>query len=168
MISSVIDGLGESPITFHGKVYQNIREGEMLPLGRTEDPAGVLTLYIREREVPRVLSFALLVLRSREHLRQIGSVLAHVAKDERCVKLSEIVVGAVATANPSFGLVWQAADEAISLIGSYLQAAPDDQLGHYQAIYTNMFDDLGVGPHPKDRPTLQAGHIRVGYEIEVA
>src|ERR671933_175759 len=103
--------------------------------------------------MPRVLSFSLLVLRSNQGLRQIGQVLTQTARDERFGKLSELVGKAVDAVNPAYGLVWQAADEAMSLVGTFLEATKDDQLGYYQANYTNLFDDLGRGQHPPDQPT---------------
>ena len=49
-----------------------------------------------------------------------------------------------------------------------MAAKPDDQLGYYQANYTNLFDNLGIGPHPSDRPSLAVDKIRLGYRVDVA
>jgi hypothetical protein len=168
LISSVVDGVGDQPIAFQGKVYQGIQDGDLLPLGRAAERDAVFTVYLREREMPRLLSFSLLVLKSNAGLRELGRVLTQTTRDERFSKLSELVTAAAGAANPAFGVVWQAADEAIGLVGSYLEAKQDDQLGYYQANYTNLFDDLGMGKHPPDAPTIAVDKIRFGYEINVA
>jgi hypothetical protein len=167
VVTSVTDGLGEQPITLQGKVYPGVQNGDLLPLGPQGDTTAVFNVYLREGRLPRLLSFNLLVLRSNEGLREMGRVISRTVQDERFKRLSELVGDAAGAANPAYGIVWQAADEAMSLLGMYLEAKRDDQLGYYQANFTNLFDDLGVGKHPPDRPSMPVGKTRLSYEINV-
>jgi hypothetical protein len=166
VVSSVVDGLGTEPITFTGKAYRGIRDGDLLPLGPTNDPRAVFNVYLREKPLPRALSFCLLVVRSDQELRDVGAAVSQVMADDRYKKLAEIATTAVSAAAPAYGTLLQSAQEAIGLIGGYLKVKPDDQLGYYQANYTNSFDDLGVGRHPPDARTFQVDKIRLGYQID--
>ena len=65
VVSSVVDGLGSEPITFQGKPYLGIKDGDLLPLGPANDPTAVFTVYYREGQLPRTLAFSLLVIRSK-------------------------------------------------------------------------------------------------------
>jgi hypothetical protein len=168
LISSVVDGIGPDPITFQGKTYQDIRDGDLLPLGPTEDPSAVFNVYLREGELPRALSFCLLVVRSNQDLRDLGTTLSQVMADEHYSKLVDIATTAVTGIAPAYGVLAQAAQESIALIAGYLKVKPDDQLGYYQANYTNRFDNLGVGKHPPEMPTIEVGKVRLGYQIDAA
>ncbi len=171
LVSSIVDGIGQNPITFEGKTYTGVRNGNMLPLGTEGERDATFNLYQRTGGLPDLLCFSLVVFRSNENLREFGGVLTEMMGDSRFTKLYDIVKAAVSGANPAFGIVWQAANEIIGLLGSYLKAKPDEQLGYYEARYTRIFDDLGVGEHPpkEDRaPTLATGSIRLAYEINVA
>jgi hypothetical protein len=168
VISSAVDGLGSEPITFQGKTYQDIKDGDLLPLGPANDPAGVFTVYLREGHLPRALSFCLLVVRSNQGLRDTGSAISEAMADDRYQRLAEIVTAAVAGASPAYGTLVRAAQETIDLIAGYLRVKPDDQLGYYQANYTNRFDNLGVGRHPAATRTFPVGKIRLAYQIDAA
>lgn len=167
LITSVVDGIGTDPITFQGKTYRDIKNGDMLPLGpgAGDDPTAVFNIYQREGEMPRLTSFSLLVFRSNEDIRQLATIFSQVRADDRYKNLSAIVKTAVSAANPAFGTVWQAADEIVGLVADYLKAKPDDQLCYYQANYTNAFDNLGVGRHPQDGPSMLVDKVRFTYEI---
>jgi hypothetical protein len=108
------------------------------------------------------------VLRSNAGLREIGQVLTQVRADTAYQQLTQAVSDAVTAINPVYKVAFAAAQEAFALLGRYLQARPDDQLGYLQANYTNIFDDLGQGHHPPDGPTRPVDKIRVGYQIDVA
>jgi hypothetical protein len=168
VVSSVVDGLGPEPITFQGKTYQGIQEGDLLPLGPAHEPSAVFTVYLREGQLPRALSFCLLVVRSNQDLRDIGTTITQVMEDDRYTRLAGIATTAVSGVNPAYGVIAQAAQESVALIAGYLQVKPDDQLGYYQANYTNKFDNLGVGRHPANVPTIEVGKIRLGYQIDAA
>jgi hypothetical protein len=168
VVSSVVDGLAPEPITFQGKTYQGIREGELLPLGPAHEPSAVFTVYLREGQLPRALSFCLLVVRSNQDLRDIGTTISQVMADERFTKLADIATAAVTGLAPAYGPLVRAAQESVGLIAGYLKVKPDDQLGYYQANYTNRFDNLGVGRHPAKLPTIEVGKIRLGYQIDAA
>src|SRR4029453_10038043 len=66
VVSSVVDGLGPDPITFQGKPYLGIKDGDLLPLGPANDPTAVFNVYYREGQLPRTLAFSLLVIRSNQ------------------------------------------------------------------------------------------------------
>lgn len=166
LVSSVVDGLGPEPITFRGQTYQGIHDGELLPLGPGHEDAAVFTVYAREGQLPRTLSFCLLVVRSNQDLRDIGAAINQAMEDEHYKKLADIATTAVTGLNPVYGTILLAARESIGLIASYLKVRPDDQLGYYQANYTNKFDNLGVGKHPPKLPTFEVGKIRLGYQID--
>jgi hypothetical protein len=168
VVSSVVDGLSPEPITFQGKTYQGIREGDLLPLGPAHEPAAVFTVYLREGQLPRALSFCLLVVRSNQDLRDIGTTISQVMADERYTTLADITSAAVTGINPAFGTIARAAQESVGLIAGYLKVKPDDQLAYYQANYPNRFDNLGVGRHPAKLPTVEVGKIRLGYQIDAA
>lgn len=165
LISTVVDGTSSEPIVFAGKSYKDISNGDLLPLGPNNDPTAIFNVYLREDQLPRALSFSLVVLRSNEDIRQIATIFDKVRGDDRYKDLSGIVKTAVSAANPVLGTVWQAAEEVVGLVGEYLKSKPDDQLGYYQANYTNAFDNLGVGRHPADAPTMSIDKIRFSYEI---
>lgn len=166
LITTVVDGFAGEPIVFQGKTYRGIENGAMLPLGPDHEPRAVMNLYLREGELPRALSFSLTVFRSNADIREIAGVLSAVRGDDRYKRLAEIVTGAVTGANPAFGIIWQAAEEIVGLTGEYLKAKPDDQLCYYQANFTNRFDNLGVGRHPDDAPTMQVDKVRFAYRID--
>jgi hypothetical protein len=165
LITTVVDGAGAEPIAFQGKTYRGINNGAMLPLGPDHERTAVFNVYLREDELPRLLSFSLIVLRSNEDIRELATVFSQIRADERYKSLSNIITTAVSAANLAFGTVWQAAEELVGLVGDYLKAKPDDQLGYYQANYTNAFDNLGVGRHPAEAPTMLVDKIRFAYEI---
>jgi hypothetical protein len=165
LITTVVDGTSTEPIVFEGKTYQNIENGDMLPLGPSHDPNAAFNIYLREGQVPRLLSFQLLVLRSNAGIRQFAAVFSQVRNDQRYTQLSDIVKTAVSAANPALSTVFQAANELIGLFGDYLQSRPDDQLAYYEARYTNAFHNLGIGRHPVDQRTMPVGKIRFSYEI---
>jgi hypothetical protein len=168
VVSSVVDGLGTEPITFQGKPYLGIKDGDLLPLGPANDPSAVFTVYYREGQLPRTLAFSLLVIRSNRGLRDIGSAISGAMADDRYKELSGIVTTAVSAAVPAYGLVLQVAEQSIGLIASYLKVKPDDQLGYYQANYTNRFDDLGVGRHPADTRTFPVDKIMLAYQLDAS
>ncbi len=168
VVSSVVDGLGPEPITFAGKTYQGIRNGDLLPLGPAHEPDAVFTVYLREGQMPRALSFCLLVVRSNQDLRDIGAAIGQAMADERYAKLADIVTTAATAVAPAYGTILRAAQETIGLVAGYLKVKPDDQLGYYQANYTNRFDNLGAGRHPARLPTFEAGKIRLGYQIDAS
>ena len=168
VVSSVVDGLGTEPITFQGKPYLGIKDGDMLPLGPANDPSAVFTVYYREGQLPRTLAFSLLVVRSNQGLRDIGSAINGAMADDRYKELSGIVTTAVSAAVPAYGTVLQVAQQSIGLIASYLKAKPDDQLGYYQANYTNRFDNLGVGRHPADTRTFPVDKIMLAYQLDAS
>jgi hypothetical protein len=168
VVSSVVDGLGNEPITFQGKPYFGIKDGDLLPLGPAKDPKAVLTVYYREGQLPRTLAFSLLVLRSNQGLRDIGGAISGAMADDRYKALSDIVTTAVTAAVPVYGTLLQVAQESIGLIASYLNAKPDDQLGYYQVNYTNRFDDLGVGRHPADTRTFAVDKIMLAYQLDAS
>lgn len=168
VVSSVVDGLGTEPITFQGKPYLGIKNGDLLPLGPANDPTGVFTVYYREGQLPRTLAFSLLVFRSNQGLRNIGSAISGAMADGRYKELSGIVMTAAAAGVPVYGTLLQVAQESIGLIASYLKAKPDDQLGYYQVNYTNRFDDLGVGRHPADKRTFAVDKIMVAYQLDAS
>jgi hypothetical protein len=167
VVTTIIDGNPAAPVCFQGKSYEGVRNGEMLPLGPAHSPGEAFTVYHRERPLPRVLSFSLLVLKSNERLRTMAPLLAEVSRAEPVTRLSHLVGEAARAANPVFGIIWQAANEATSLLGSYLGAKSDDQLAYYQANYTYLFDDLGRGKHPPDAPTFPVGRVRLGYQVDI-
>ena len=166
VISSVVDGLGDSPVTFSGKPYRDVNNGDLLPLAAANDPTAVFNVYLREAPIPRILSFALLVLRSNADLREIGTAISKLQSDDRYKTLANLVTTTVALANPAYSVVWQAANDATGLLAEYLGSKPDDQLGYYQANYTNLFDNLGVGLHPPDGTTMRVDKIRLAYHID--
>jgi hypothetical protein len=168
VVSSVVDGLGTEPITFQGKPYLGIKDGDMLPLGPANDPSAVFTVYYREGQLPRTLAFSLLVVRSNQGLRDIGSAINGAMADDRYKKLSDIVTTAVSAAVPAYGIVLDVAQQSIGLISSYLKTKPDDQLGYYQANYTNRFDNLGVGRHPSDTRTFPVDKIMLAYQLDAS
>jgi hypothetical protein len=168
VVSSVVDGLGAEPITFQGKPYLGIKDGDMLPLGPANDPSAVFTVYYREGQLPRTLVFSLLVIRSNQGLRDIGSAISGAMADDRYKELSGIVTTAVSAAVPAYGIVLQVAEQSIGLIASYLKTKPDDQLGYYQANYTNRFDNLGVGRHPADTRTFPVDKIMLAYQLDAS
>lgn len=168
LVSSVVDGLGSEPITFQGKPYLGIKDGDMLPLGPANDPSAVFTVYYREGELPRTLVFSLLVIRSNQGLRDIGSAISGAMADDRYKKLSDIVTTAASAAVPAYGIALQVAEQSIGLITSYLKTKPDDQLGYYQANYTNRFDNLGVGRHPSDTRTFPVDKIMLAYQLDAS
>ena len=168
VVSSVVDGLGSEPITFQGKPYLSIKDGDMLPLGPANDPSAVFTVYYREGQLPRTLALSLLVIRSNQGLRDIGSAISGAMADDRYKELSGIVTTAVSAAMPAYGTVLQVAEQSIGLIASYLKAKPDDQLGYYQANYTNRFDNLGVGRHPADTRTFPVDKIMLAYQLDAS
>src|SRR5262249_41584443 len=73
VVSSVVDGIAPEPITFQGKTYQGIRDGDLLPLGPAHEPGAVFNVYLRQGDMPQALSFCLLVVRSDEDLRNTGT-----------------------------------------------------------------------------------------------
>jgi hypothetical protein len=168
LVSSVVDGLGSEPITFQGKPYLGIKDGDMLPLGPANDPSAVFTVYYREGQLPRTLVFSLLVIRSNQGLRDIGAAISGAMADDRYKELSGILNTAVSTAVPAYGVVLQVAEQSIGLITSYLKTKPDDQLGYYQANYTNRFDNLGVGRHPSDTRTFAVDKIMLAYQLDAS
>lgn len=168
VVSSVVDGLAPDPITFRGQIYQGIREGDLLPLGPAHEPSSVFTVYQREGQLPRTLSFCLLVVRSNQDLRDIGTTISQVMADERYTKLADFATAAVTGVAPVYGTLLQVAQESVGLIAGYLKVKPDDQLGYYQATYTNRFDNLGVGKHPPKLPTFEVGKIMLGYQIDAS
>lgn len=168
VVSSVVDGLGSEPITFQGKPYLGIKDGDLLPLGPANDPSAVFTVYYREGQLPRTLAFSLLVIRSNQGFRDIGSAISDAMADDRYKELSGIVTTAVSAAVPVYGTLLQVAQESIGLIASYLKAKPDDQLGYYQANYTNRFDNLGVGRHPADTRTFPVDKIMLAYQLDAS
>ena len=165
LITTVIDGTSDQPIVFQGKTYHGIVNGDMLPLGPGHERGSVFNVYLREGEMPRLLTFSLVVFRSNEGIREVASVFDQVVADDRYGQLSTIVQTAATAVNPVFGTVWQAADAVVGLVAEYLMAKPDDQLGYYQANFTNAFDNLGVGRHPADQPTMPVDRISFAYEI---
>jgi hypothetical protein len=168
VVSSVVDGLGTDPITFQGKPYLGIKDGDLLPLGPANDPDAVFNVYYREGELPRTLAFSLLVIRSNQGLRDIGGVISEAMADDRYKELSNLVTTAVTAAVPVYGTVLQVAQQSIGLIASYLKAKPDDQLGYYQANYTNRFDNLGVGRHPANTRTFAVDKIMLAYQLDAS
>ena len=168
VVSSVVDGLGTDPITFQGKPYLGIRDGDMLPLGPANDPSAVMTIYYREGQLPRTLAFSLLVIRSNQGFRDIGSAISAAMADDRYKELSGIVTTAVSAAVPVYGTLLQVGQESIGLIATYLKAKPDDQLGYYQANYTNRFYDLGVGRHPADTRSFAVDKIMLAYQLDAS
>jgi hypothetical protein len=168
MVSSVVDGLGSEPITFQGKPYLGIKDGDMLPLGPANDPSAVFNVYYREGQLPRTLSFSLLVIRSNQNLRDIGNAISSAMADDRYKELSDIVTTAVSAAVPAYGVVVKVAEQSVGLITSYLKTKPDDQLGYYQANYTNRFDNLGVGRHPADTRTFPVDKIMLAYQLDAS
>ena len=168
VVSSVVDGLGTEPITFQGKPYLGIKDGDMLPLGPANDPSAVFTVYYREGQLPRTLAFSLLVVRSNQGLRDIGGAISGAMADDRYKELSGIVTTAVSAAVPVYGTLLQVAQESIGLIANYLKAKPDDQLGYYQVNYTNRFDNLGVGRHPADTRTFPVDKIMLAYQLDAS
>jgi hypothetical protein len=168
VVSSVVDGLGSDPITFQGKPYLGIKDGDMLPLGPANDPSAVFTVYYREGQLPRTLAFSLLVVRSNQGLRDIGGAISGAMTDDRYKELSGIVTTAVSAAVPAYGTVLNVAEQSIGLIASYLKTKPDDQLGYYQANYTNRFDNLGVGRHPADTRTFPVDKIMLAYQLDAS
>ena len=94
VVSSVVDGLGTEPITFQGKPYLGIKNGDLLPLGPANDPTGVFTVYYREGQLPRTLAFSLLVFRSNQGLRNIGSAISGAMADGRYELLQQRKRGA--------------------------------------------------------------------------
>jgi hypothetical protein len=173
LISTVVDGTSNAPITFQGQTYKGVSNGDSLPLGPHGDPTGVFNVYFYEArdrgKLPRLLSFSLLIIRSNAEMRELGEAITKIGKDDRYGSLSDIVKTAVSAANPAYGVVWQAAQEVMGLFGEYLKVKPDQQLGYYQANFTNRFDDLGEGHHPPgtDRSTLAVDKVRMGYQIDV-
>ena len=168
VISSVVDGTSAQPISFKGDTYQNIQNGQMLPLGQEGDAAGMYNVYLHQGQpMPSVLSFSLLVLRSNSSLRQLGDVIKQVQGDDRFKSLADLVKTTLTATTPVYAVVWQAAQEVLGLFGSYLQTKPDDQLGYYQANYTDLFDNLGAGHHPTGAaPTMVVDKIAFGYQID--
>jgi hypothetical protein len=167
LLTSVVDGLSSDPITFSGRVYEGIRDGDVLPLGEIRDAP--LTVYLREEDLPPILGVSIAVLRSNQDLRDVGQLITDVTSDAGYATLSELIANAAAAAVPAYGLIWQAASEVIGVVGRILRAAPDEQLGYYEARFTNRFDDLGLGRHPDkgQGATIPVGRIRVAYEINV-
>lgn len=165
LISTVVDGNSSEPVVFQGKTYRGVQNGDMLPLGPTPDPTAVFNVFLREGEMPRLLSFGLLVLRSNEDLREIGRLFDEVLDDERYMALSTTITGALTGANPVFGTIWQASERVVGLVAEHLKAKPDDQLAYYQAHFTNAFDNLGVGRHPVAGPPMLVDRVRFSYEI---
>ena len=168
VVSSVVDGIGPEPITFEGKTYQGIHNGDLLPLGPAHEPDAVFTVYLREGQLPRALSFCLLVVRSNQDLRDVGAAIGQAMADERYTKLADIATTAVSAVAPAYGTLLRAAQETVGLLAGYLKVKPDDQLGYYQANYTNRFDNLGVGRHPARLPTFEVGKVRLGYQIDAS
>ncbi len=168
VIATVVDGISNQPITFHGQTYRGIEEGQLLPLGPTDDPTAALTVYLREGTLPRALSFCLLVVRSNQALRDLGSLTTTLMADDRYTKLATLATAAATAANPAFGTILTVAQETIGLAAEYLKVKPDDQLGYYQVNFTNRFHDLGVGPHPPGGKTMEVDKIRCSYLIRAS
>ena len=167
LVTSVVDGISADPITFQGKVYEGMRDGDVLPLGEERDAP--LNVYLRENELPRILGVSIAVFRSNQNLRDAGELISDVTRDKGFSTLADLISKAASAAVPAYGLIWQAATEVIGIVGRVLKAAPDEQLGYYEARFTNRFDDLGMGRHPDkgQGATIPVGRIRVAYEIDV-
>jgi hypothetical protein len=167
LVTSVVDGISGDPITFQGRVYEGMRNGDVLPLGPERDAP--LTVYLRENELPRIIGVSITVFRSNQNLRDAGELIGVVKNDEAFSTLSDLISKAASAAVPAYGLIWQAATEVIGIVGRVLRASPDEQLGYYEARFTNRFDDLGMGRHPDNGQgaTIPVGRIRVAYEIDV-
>jgi hypothetical protein len=110
----------------------------------------------------------LLVIRSNQGFREIGSAISGAMADDRYKELSGIVTTAVSAAVPVYGTLLQVGQESIGLIASYLKAKPDDQLGYYQVNYTNRFDNLGLGRHPADARTFAVDKIMLAYQLDAS
>ncbi len=168
VISSVVDGMTKQPITYQGRPYLNVHDGDFVPIGPVGDPDAVYNVYLREGELPRTLAFSLLVLRSNAGIRDLGNVIGAAMADERYKSLAETLSTAVTAASPVYGTVLQVAQGSISLIADHLKAKPDDQLGYYQVNYTNQFDSLGVGRHPAKARSIAVDKIRLAYQLDAS
>lgn len=166
IVSTVVDGMSGQPVTFHGQTYQRLHNGDMVPIGAAQ--GAPLTVYFRKPPLPDVLAFGLLVLRSDQELRDVGAAITQVESMDIFKKVVDGVSTSLAAVNPLYSVAFGAVNAALNLVGALLSKDADEQLCYYQANYTNLFDNLGVGRYPGDAPTMSWGKVRLGYEIDAA
>jgi hypothetical protein len=170
LVTSVVDGISEQPVTFNGQVHERVKNGDVLPIGTEGGRDQPLNVYLKEGGLPSILGMSVVVFRSNENLRQFGGLITEVTADKRYVQLTDIIATAAKAAVPAYGIIFQAANEIIGLVGSLLKATPDEQLGYYEARFTRRFDALGVGHHPPEGVgyTVAVGRVRLAYQVDVA
>jgi hypothetical protein len=170
LVTSVVDGMSDQPVSFNGQVHERVKNGDVLPIGTEGGRDQPLNVYLKEGGLPPILGISVVVFRSNENLRQFGGLITEVTADKRYEKLTDIIATAATAVVPAYGIIWQAANEIIGLVGSLLKATPDEQLGYYEARFTRRFDDLGVGHHPPEGVghTVAAGRVRLAYQVDVA
>lgn len=127
------------PKLLTGRIEENVNDGDELTLG----PGGILCYSKKDDEVPSFLSWAITVYESDQGVRDFGSALEEVGKDER-FKAITIAIGSLLAAGSPAAILTGVASEVVGLVGKVLKFNKDDQLFMVQDSYDTDFDREGV------------------------
>jgi hypothetical protein len=158
LVSSVVDGLQDNPVTVNIKTFTAVRKGDFLDIGDT----GVVVYQNPAGKLPRYLDIRFQIMESDQPLRDAAEVLKTVTDDQSFKDIQKVLTTLATTANPLLPTVVDLAGGVIPLVGKLLEMNKDDQICYYAATFTDKFDNLGVGvPHEHVKPR----EVEFSYEI---
>lgn len=139
VITTVTDGKSATPINLDLKSFQNIQKGDALSIGSP----GV-AMYMKTGELPPFLDSRILIARSKQGDRDVGSMLEEISKNNdyksALTALGGLIGGPVAPIFSQVSLITE-------IIGKILQLEKDDQLIYYPITVTREFDNYALGTH---------------------
>jgi hypothetical protein len=158
VLTAVIDGSGEQP-TFTTKVFEEVRSGDMLPLGE----GGMLVGLVKNPTW--FVDFHMLVMESDSDIRELGKALGEL-KESSGLNDAISLVGGLAALDPTgISQVTTAASILFTGVAAVMKRNGDDPVGTVHDFYLSA-QGYGAGRHPSNGRT-RWGDAEVAYQIDV-
>ncbi len=157
LVTSIVDGIREKPITINIKTFNGIKKNDFLDIA---DP-GVMIYENPTGKLPRYLDIRMQIVESDKKIRDTAEIIKTINDNQNFKDIQEILKTLASTANPMLGTVLQVTSGVIPLVGKVLEMNKDDQLCYYVGTFTDKFDNLGIGIHEHTK----YNEVKFSYEI---
>lgn len=155
IITYVVDGENDRPAyNISLKSFPKIKRQTNVAIGNP----GIM-IYEREGKVPRFLDIRILVARNRQGIRNVGTAMNKIVKDEN---FKEATFALTALLSSPINVITSQIDNIVGIIGAILEMQKDDQLLYYAATFHRDFDNLGIGKKRCD----QTNYVELCYEVK--
>lgn len=159
VVTVVTDDVSKNPFCIALKTFDNVANKDYLPFG----PAGVAIYRSPRDSTPEFLDYRILVMASRERIRNAGAVLAGILNDESYKSLMNEVSLVVAAGNAPAGFIIRAADSLLGIVAKLMKADYDRQIIYIAGSFDQAFDQLGIRYNVIEQDTSGA---KVSYQVQ--